>query len=95
MVLEAGCVGRCGLNAVVWEKDANPSTSAKSVSLIVSSTPVRAWPSDQFEGADGHAASAGMSTTGAGLVAKLIWQLTSLKVPQDGDCRRAATINPG
>jgi hypothetical protein len=41
------------------------------------------------------AASAGMSTTGAGLVAKLIWQLTGLKVPQDGDCRRAATINLG
>ena len=54
MVLEAGCVGRCGLNAVVWEKDADLSTSAKSVSLMVSSTPVRAWPSDQFEGADGH-----------------------------------------
>ena len=33
--LETGSIGRCAVNAVVWEKDADPSTSAKSVRVRI------------------------------------------------------------
>ena len=33
--LEAGSIGRCAINAVVWEAGADPSTSAKSVRVRI------------------------------------------------------------
>ena len=33
--LEAGSIGRCAINAVVWETDADPGTSAKNVRVRI------------------------------------------------------------
>jgi len=33
--LESGSSGRCAVNAVVWDKDADPSTSAKAVRVRI------------------------------------------------------------
>jgi hypothetical protein len=33
--LESGSSGRCAVNAVVWDKDADPSTSAKAIRVRI------------------------------------------------------------